>query len=182
VLEAILFMLGLGAGCGAVLSAASKVFYVYEDPRIAEVEGFTALANCGGCGYAGCSAAAVAVVAGEAPPSVCIIAGPEATANIASVMGVDPGTAEALLSYNTCDGGERAHNKFHYMGIHSCQALSSLYGGQRECPIGCLGLGDCVRACAFDALEIGSHGYPVVNEHKCVGCGACEKVCPKDIM
>ncbi len=85
-LEAILFMLGLGAGCGAVLSAASKVFYVYEDPRIAEVEGFTALANCGGCGYAGCSAAAVAVVAGEALPSVCIIAGPETAANIASVM------------------------------------------------------------------------------------------------
>lgn len=181
-LAAVLFMLGLGATCGGILSIASKVFYVYEDPRIAEVEGFTALANCGGCGYAGCSAAAVAVVAGEALPSVCIIAGPESSHNIAGVMGVDPGTAEALLSYNTCDGGERAHNKFHYMGINSCQALASLYGGQKECPIGCLGLGDCVRACAFDALKIGPHGYPVVNEHNCVGCGACQKVCPKDIM
>ena len=44
-------MLGLGATCEAVLSAASKIFYVYEDPRIAEVEGLTAGANCGGCGY-----------------------------------------------------------------------------------------------------------------------------------
>jgi formate dehydrogenase beta subunit len=175
-------MLGLGALCGGALSAASKIFYVYEDPRIAVVEGLTAGANCGGCGYAGCAAAAVAVVAGEARPSVCIVAGPEAAANIAAVMGMDPGTAETLISYNTCTGGDRADNKYHYMGIKSCQALATLSGGQRECPVGCLGLGDCVRACAFDALKIGPHGYPVVNEMKCVGCGACEKVCPKDIM
>ncbi|MBW2406649.1 MAG: electron transporter RnfB, partial [Deltaproteobacteria bacterium] len=101
-------MLGLGTVCGVVLSAASKIFYVYEDPRIAVVEGLTAGANCGGCGYAGCAAAAVAVVAGEAPPSVCIVAGPETAANIAAVMGLDPGTAETLLSYNTCTGGDRA--------------------------------------------------------------------------
>jgi formate dehydrogenase beta subunit len=175
-------MLGLGLVCGVLLSVASKVFYVYEDPRIAEVESFTAGANCGGCGYAGCSAAAVAVVAGEAPPSVCIGAGPESASNIAAVMGIDPGTAEALISFNTCTGGDRADNKFYYMGVNSCQALASLSGGQRVCPVGCLGLGDCVKACAFDALKMGPHGYPVVNEVKCVGCGACEKVCPKDIM
>jgi formate dehydrogenase beta subunit len=175
-------MLGLGLVCGVLLSVASKVFYVYEDPRIAEVESFTAGANCGGCGYAGCSAAAVAVVAGEAPPSVCIVAGAESAANIAAVMGIDPGTAEALISYNTCTGGNRAEDKYYYMGIKSCQAMATLTGGHRVCPVGCLGLGDCVKACAFDALKMGPHGYPVVNEMKCVGCGACEKVCPKDIM
>jgi formate dehydrogenase beta subunit len=164
VLTALFFMLGLGLVCGLLLSVASKVFYVYEDPRIAEVEGFTAGANCGGCGYAGCSAAAVAVVAGEAPPSVCIVAGPESAANIAAVMGVDPGTAEALISYNTCTGGDRAVDKYYYMGINSCQAMATLTGGHRVCPVGCLGLGDCVRACAFDALKMGPHGYPVVNE------------------
>ena len=68
------------------------------------------------------------------------------------------------------------------MGINSCQALATLHGGQRVCPVGCLGFGDCVKACAFDAIKIGAYGYPVVNEMKCVGCGACEKVCPKDIM
>jgi NADPH-dependent glutamate synthase beta subunit-like oxidoreductase len=182
VFSAILFMLGLGATCGVMLSVASKVFYVYEDPRISEIEALTAGANCGGCGYAGCAAASVAVVAGEAPPSICMVAGSEAAVNIAAVMGVDPGTAESLLSYNTCTGGHRAETKYHYMGINTCQALAVLYGGQRECPVGCLGLGDCVKACVFDALKIGSDGYPVVHEIKCVGCGACEKVCPKDIM
>ena len=68
--EAILVMLGIGATCGIILSVASKIFYVYEDPRISEVEYFMAGANCGGCGFAGCSAAANAVVAGKAPPSV----------------------------------------------------------------------------------------------------------------
>ena len=179
---ALLFMLGLGLVCGIVLSVASKVFYVYEDPRISEVESFTAGANCGGCGYAGCSAAAVAVVAGEAPPSVCIVAGPESATNIAAVMGVDPGTAEPFISYNTCRGGDRAEEKYYYMGVKSCRATAAMYGGERHCPVGCIGFGDCVAACAFNALKMGPHGYPVVDEMKCVGCGACEKVCPKDIM
>jgi formate dehydrogenase beta subunit len=182
VFTALFFMLGLGGACGIMLSVASKVFYVYEDPRIADVESLTAGANCGGCGYAGCNAAAVAVVAGQAPPSVCIVAGPDAALAIAAVMGVDPGTAEPLISYNTCTGGDRADDKYHYMGIGTCQALATLYGGKRECIVGCLGLGDCVRACAFNALKMGPHGFPVVDEVKCVGCGACAKVCPKDIM
>jgi formate dehydrogenase beta subunit len=182
VLTALFFMLGLGLLCGVVLSVASKVFYVYEDPRIAEVESFTAGANCGGCGYAGCSAAAVAVVAGEAPPSVCIVAGPESATNIAAVMGVDPGTAEPVISYNTCRGGDRAEEKYYYMGVKSCRATAAIYGGERQCPVGCIGFGDCVTACAFSALKMGPYGYPVVDELKCVGCGACEKACPKDIM
>jgi NADPH-dependent glutamate synthase beta subunit-like oxidoreductase/NAD-dependent dihydropyrimidine dehydrogenase PreA subunit len=165
-----------------MLSIASKVFYVYEDPRIAEVEGFTALANCGGCGYTGCSAAAAAVVAGKASPRVCVVADEESAINIAGVMGIDPGTAEAILSYNTCTGGNRADDKYFYMGINSCQGLATLYGGKRECEVGCLGLGDCVKACIFDAIKMGPEGFPVVNEIKCVGCGACEKVCPKDIL
>lgn len=180
--EAVFFMLVLGGACGAILSIASKVFYVYEDPRISIVENLTAGANCGGCGYAGCASAAEAVVKGEALPSVCIVAGAEAATAIAEVVGLDPGTAEPLLSVNTCNGGDRAEDKYAYMGIVSCRAMSSLYGGKRVCGVGCLGLGDCVKACAFDAIYLGKDGYPVVDENKCVGCGACRDVCPKNIL
>ncbi len=180
--EALLFMLGIGAACGSVLSVASKVFYVYEDPRIAEVESCLSGANCGGCGYTGCSAAAVAVVEGNAPPSVCVIAGAEATANVAALMGLDPGTAEPVKSYNDCKGGFRAADKYYYTGINTCQAISAFYGGKRDCHIGCLGLGDCVKSCTFDAIHLGPEGYPVVDESKCVGCGACERACPKSIL
>ncbi|MBT8340107.1 MAG: FAD-dependent oxidoreductase [Desulfatitalea sp.] len=181
-LESVLVMLGIGACCGIVLSVASKVFYVWEDPRIAQVEYFMAGANCGGCGYAGCSAAAAAAVAGKVPPSVCIVAGPEAAAEIAAIMGVDPGTAEPIKSINTCLGGNRAADKYFYDGAQTCAALAHLHGGRRVCSVGCLGMGDCIRSCKFDAIHMGPDGYPVVDEAKCVGCGACEKVCPKSIL
>ncbi|MBW2366709.1 MAG: FAD-dependent oxidoreductase [Deltaproteobacteria bacterium] len=181
-LEAILSMSAIGGICGLILSVASKVFYVYEDPRISQIEGLMAGANCGGCGYAGCSAAAVAVVSGTAPPSVCILAGSEAATTIGAVMGVDVGSAEPNLSVNECEGGNRAEDRYHYMGINSCRALTTFYGGKRVCAVGCLGLGDCIRSCAFDAIHMSPEGFPVVDEAKCVGCGACEKACPKAII
>ena len=180
--EGIIFMLGLGIVCAAILTAASRIFYVYEDPRIAQVEACFAGANCGGCGYTGCSAAAVAVVAGKAEPNVCIVGGPESATKAAEVMGVEVGLAESPKSYNPCSGGLRAADKFVYLGINTCRAQATLSGGQRECSVGCIGLGDCIDACQFNALKMGPEGYPVVVEENCVGCGACETVCPKYIM
>ncbi len=179
---ALLVMCGLGAVLGIVLSLASKVFYVYEDPRIGQVEDCLAAANCGGCGYAGCSAAAVAVVAGQAPANVCIVAGDEATQAVAAVMGIAGGLAEASNCSNPCTGGDRSKVRYLYEGIPSCRAQMLLDDGKRDCDKGCLGYGDCVKVCLFDALEIGPEGFPVVDEEKCVGCGACERTCPKDIL
>lgn len=181
-MSAIFVMAGVGALCGLILSVASRVFYVYEDPRIALVEECFAGANCGGCGYAGCSAAAVAVVEGEAPVNICIVGGADSSDGVSEVMGVSGGVAEPLTAENPCSGGERASEKFIYMGVNSCRGQTMLYGGKRECDIGCLGHGDCVKACLFGALKMGKDGFPVVDEEKCVGCGACERTCPKDIM
>ena len=181
-IQATFFMMGLGAFCGLVLSAASRIFYVYEDPRIEMVEECFAGANCGGCGFAGCSAAAVAVVSGNAPPNVCIVAGADSAINVSEIMGVALGVAEPSRAYNPCSGGDRASQKFLYLGLNSCRAQHMLYGGKRDCSIGCLGGGDCVRACLFNAIKMGKDGLPVIDPEKCVGCGACERACPKDII
>jgi NADPH-dependent glutamate synthase beta subunit-like oxidoreductase len=180
--EGILFMTALGGACGLVLSIAARIFYVYEDPRIAQVESCFAGANCGGCGFAGCSAAAAAVVGGKAKPNVCVVGGLESAQKAAAVMGMEVGSVEPLKSFNPCTGGNRAENKFRYLGVPTCQAEALLFSGKRACGVGCIGHGDCIRACLFDAIAMGPDGYPVVDEQKCVGCGACVRACPKNLL
>ena len=178
----LVLMTVLAGVAGTLLGIASKIFYVWEDPRIELVTDCLAGANCGGCGYTGCGACAAAIVAGEAGVGACIVGGAASAAKVAAVMGMEAGAAEALTSENTCTGGFRAPEKFSYMGVNDCRAAAMLYAGAKECAVGCLGFGSCVKACLFGALEIGPEGYPVVDVEKCVGCGACEKACPKGIM
>lgn len=181
-LEAILFLLALGCISGTLLGIASRVFYVYEDPRIELVEDVLPGANCGGCGYAGCSAAAASIVSGDAPPNVCIVGGDAVARAIGDIMGVSVGAGEPRYAHNTCNGGDRAENRFHYLGVWDCRAAVLLYGGEKECDKGCLGMGTCVRTCLFGAITMGDNGVPVFNPDRCTGCGACAKACPKGVI
>jgi Na+-translocating ferredoxin:NAD+ oxidoreductase RNF subunit RnfB len=131
--EAVLFLFALGAGCGAILGFASKIFYVYEDPRISKVEGLVAGANCGGCGFAGCSAAANAIVNQEAPPNACILIGPENVTEIAGVMGVEVSLAEPLKSYNNWMAETGPLDRFYYR-LEFCRAYSHV-SGKRDCRV-----------------------------------------------
>jgi NADPH-dependent glutamate synthase beta subunit-like oxidoreductase len=121
-------------------------------------------------------------VLGKAAPNACIVGGPETAAKVSEILGVAVGTAEVPSAKNPCTGGHRAEVKYLYEGVKSCRAQFMLYGGQPQCDIGCLGLGDCVKACLFGAIQVGPEGYPVVDKDKCVGCGACARACPKNIL
>ncbi len=165
-IEGMVIMMVVGTVCGLILSVASRVFHVKMDPRIELVESCFAGANCGGCGYAGCSAAAVAVVHGPAPVGVCVVGGAEAAQGVSQIMGTEAGVAEPATAANPCTGGLRAPAKYLYMGAGSCRAEAMLYGGKPTCEIGCLGHGDCVRACRFNALRMGPDGYPQVDARR----------------
>jgi len=178
----ILVLFGIGFTAAVILAAASKVLYVYEDPRIAQVEAVLAGANCGGCGFPGCNAAAVGVVAGKAGSDVCVIGGPAVMANVAKVMGLELTEMEPKLAFVDCTGGERAEDVYLYEGVQDCRAQHQLYKGSKMCPEGCLGFGTCVRACPFDAIRMGPNGYPVVNPERCVACGSCAIVCPRNVI
>jgi NADPH-dependent glutamate synthase beta subunit-like oxidoreductase len=181
--EALYLMGGLGVVIGVILAAASKIFYVYVDPQILEVEDVLPGANCGGCGLPGCSSNAEAIVAGKAAPNSCVAAGEDVALAIAAIMGVSIEAKEPDIALPGCTYGvQDADVKFIYDGLNDCRAAALLSGGMKVCSIGCLGLGSCVKACQFGALSMGDKGLPVVDENKCTGCGACEKACPKNII
>lgn len=172
----VLFVLGLTAA--SILAAASKVLHVEEDPRIAKVEGCFPGANCGGCGYPGCSAAAGAIVKGEAAPEICVAGGAEIAENIAAIMGLEATFKEPKIANNICTGGSRANLLFDYEGVEDCRAEALLYGGEKTCGLGCIGLGSCVKVCGFDAIRLNDDGIPVVDMNACRSCGKCAEVCP----
>lgn len=174
---------GLGVVVGVGLALASKIFYVFVDPKIIAVEDALPGANCGGCGLPGCSANAEAIVAGKAAPNSCVAAGAEVAEEIAGLMGMAIEAKEPDIALPGCTYGvEDADTKYIYDGMPDCRAVALLGGGMKICTIGCLGLGTCARVCPFDAITMGAEGLPVVSEEKCTGCGTCERACPKHII
>lgn len=180
----ILVMGGLGVVVGVGLALASKIFYVYVDPKIEAIEDALPGANCGGCGLPGCSANAVAIVAGKTTVSSCVAGGPELADELAAIMGVEVEYREPEIARPGCTYGihDAPHIRFRYQGVADCRAAALLNGGSKVCPIGCLGLGTCMRACPFDAISMGPDDLPVVDKAKCTGCGTCEAICPKHII
>ncbi|MFW5490104.1 MAG: RnfABCDGE type electron transport complex subunit B [Desulfovibrio sp.] len=174
----VIVLIALGFTAAAVLAAASKALYVKEDPRIAQVEACLPGANCGGCGLPGCGAAAAAVVAGKAKPDLCVAGGNEIAEAIAKVMGMSVDFSEPEVAELICTGGNRAETIYAYEGIHDCRAEAMLYYGEKSCGLGCIGMGTCVRACPFDALQLDEQNLPVVNKTLCRSCGKCTEVCP----
>ncbi len=182
-IEAALVIGGIGVVAALGLGVAARIFAVYVDPKVLEVDEVLPGANCGGCGFTGCVAAAEAVVKGKAPPDVCIAGGFEVAEAVAAVMGMSVEAGEKPLAELGCKYGmDLAHTLFDYDGVADCRAAALVAGGGKVCSMGCLGLGSCVRACTFDALSIGPDGLPMVDDSRCTGCGSCERTCPKGII
>jgi NADPH-dependent glutamate synthase beta subunit-like oxidoreductase len=183
IIIAVAMMFGLGIVCSLLLAVASKVFFVEEDPRIAMVEEALMGANCGGCGFAGCNAAAEAVVAGKAGANVCVAGGPAIAARVGAAIGqaVDL-DAEPKVAVLNCRGSYRVNERFDYQGIQDCRAAALYWDGAKECGMSCLGLGTCKSVCPFGAIEMGPDHMPVINTNLCVGCGTCVKNCPHHVL
>lgn len=181
VATAVIVVTVIGLLGAAILVIAAHFMHVEEDERIGQVQAALPGANCGACGYAGCADYAKAIVEG-APVNKCVPGGEKAAKAAAAVMGVEAGAVVKRMAVVRCQGSyDHTEDKYQYEGIESCSACAALYGGRATCAFGCMGYGDCARACKFDAILV-SNGLARVNPEKCTGCGACEQACPKHII
>lgn len=181
----VLVVSGLGALLALLLYLIAKKFNVEEDPRIDQVEKMLPGANCGGCGFAGCRGMSEALVKRDDISSLyCPVGGAECMKSVASFLGKAAPEREPMVAVVRCAGSCANRPKTNqFDGAKSCLVASSLYAGDTGCSFGCLGLGDCVAKCEFDALHINPEtGLPEVDEEKCTACGACVKACPKMII
>ena len=183
ILDSALILGGVGLFFGFLIAMANKKFYVWEDPRIGEVEELLPNSNCGACGQPGCRAFAEAVVGGKEQPSACTVMGEEDLADVASYLGVDAGEAHKRVARLLCAGGknEAARNS-DYAGLETCKAAASVAGGGKACNWGCLGLADCEIACDLDAIYMNDNLLPVVIPERCTACNDCVVACPKDLF
>ena len=97
--------------------------------------------------------------------------------------GCDGYDVEKQVAFVPCSGTiGHAELRFNYTGPVDCRA-AMLFGGKsnKTCTFACIGLGNCTRACQFDAIHI-VDGVAKVNRMRCVGCGACADACPKSII
>lgn len=173
---------GLGLIFGLVLAYASIVFKVDEDDRIDKVASCLPGANCGGCGYAGCSALAKAIVCDGEKVTACNLMTDDALLKISEIMGVKPQKIEKKVASVLCKGNcNVAKDKYEYYGLDDCSVAVNLGNGPKKCEYGCMGLGTCVKACKFGAISV-VDGIAVVDDEKCTGCGSCASVCPKKVI
>ncbi len=180
------FILGLwGALSALVLYFTSKKFNFPTNPLIAEVEAVLPAVNCGGCGQASCHGFAVACVKSNSLHNmVCTVGGKSIMEDVASILGKTANPVIPTVAVVRCGGScELRPHINQFGGASSCAVVHNLYGGETGCSWGCIGLGDCVEPCKFDAIKINPETLlPEISDNKCTSCNACVTACPKGII
>lgn len=185
---AVIVLGAIGLIAAAVLYVCSKKFAVKEDPRLAEVAALLPQANCGGCGFPGCSGLADALVKGADAGSLeglsCPVGGHEVMEKVADLLGMAVANTEPKVAVVRCNGTcENRPQVSEYSGLRTCAAMHACGAGESACGFGCLGCGDCLSVCSLDAIHINPvTGIAEVDEEKCGGCGACSRVCPRHVI
>ncbi|MDR0186004.1 Fe-S cluster domain-containing protein [Prevotella brunnea] len=188
ILIAVIVLGAIALVAAVVLYIISKKFAVDEDPRLETVTEALPGANCGGCGFPGCGGMADALVKGADAGSIeglfCPVGGQEVMEQVADILGMAVAKTDPMVAVVRCHGTcENRPRVAEYNGMRTCAAIHSTGAGETACGFGCLGCGDCVEACGFDAIHMNPDtGLPEVDDDKCTACGACVKACPRNII
>lgn len=183
ILIAISVLGGVALGASIILSIASRIFTVKVDPKEEKLIEILPGANCGGCGYPGCSGYAKALAQGKAEPNLCAPGGADVAQKIGEILGKEVEVGEVMVARVLCQGNvDNCAPRLQYRGVQSCAASYLMNDSRKKCIYACEGFGDCVRACTFDAIYMGEKGLPIVIEEKCTACGSCIEACPKEVI
>ena len=187
ILIAVIVLGSIGLVAALILFLAAKRFAVHEDERIGKVAEVLPQANCGGCGFPGCSGFAGACVKaadkGSLEGLLCPVGGQPVMEKVADILGMKAEASAPKVAVVRCNGTCESRPRIaEFDGAQSCRVQQMLGSGETACAYGCLGCGDCVAACQFDAIHMGENGVPVVDADKCTACGACAKACPRRII
>ena len=183
ILIAVLAVTAIGFLCAVMLVVAVTLFGVKEDEKYIALRACLPGANCGSCGYAGCDGYAKALSSDpKVKTNLCIPGGDSCAADIATILGVEAADVIEMVAVVHCNGNcDNAPSAAEFEGTNSCKSAKQVCGGPRACAFGCLGYGDCVAACQYDAIRV-INGAAVVDPKRCTGCGLCAKTCPNSII
>jgi len=177
-----LTMLGLGSVFALGLLIASEKLKVQVDPKVEQIHKALPNLDCGACGFAGCAQYAKAVLENPELLGKCAPGGPQTSQKIADILNLqvsDSGPHHRPIVHCRAHTADKTYYA-EYQGIETCIAANALPNAQ-ACTFGCLGFGDCVAACKFDALHM-VDGLVMVDYDKCTGCTACSKACPRNLI
>lgn len=179
---AALLAVGLASLFALILLIASIKLHVQVDSKVEQVHKALPGIDCGACGFAGCASYAKAVVANPELIGRCTPGGADVSAAIGQILNLQISSGGAPQRPIVHCRARREDKLFYaeYSGIESCTSANAQPDVQ-ACHFGCLGFGDCTRACKFDALHI-VDGLSTVDYHRCTGCGACAKACPRNLI
>ena len=175
-------MVALGAVFALVLLIASIKLHVEVDPKVEQVHEALPNIDCGACGFAGCASYAKAVVADPELLGKCAPGGADTSAAIAEVLNLQVsggGAPQRPVVHCRAHTEDRTYYSS-YTGIPTCTSANA-QANVMACKFGCMGYGDCVAACKFDALHV-IDGLATVDYEKCTGCTACAKACPRNLI
>jgi len=178
----------IGIVCGILIFMVNR--FLPKEPeslkKTEEISGHLPGVNCGACGYPGCFAYAQALTKDKNTffTNICatVLQEPGMLKGLGKTLGIEVDTSKInKKAVVRCYGNSGVIGN--YTGIKTCNAASKLLGGYKECPYGCLGLGDCMAVCPNDAISIDKEmNVVVIDPDKCIGCGLCVAECPKNII
>ena len=174
-------LVAVAAVFAVLLAFLGRKLEVKRDEKVVEIESLLSGANCGGCGYAGCSAYAEALANGKADLSACNATSKVNKDKIAVILGtVNDG--EEMSFVVCCNGGNACEDKYDYHGYGDCASMELLAGGRKACPVGCMGAGTCMKHCDHHACNLTENGYAAIEDARCTLCAKCSKSCPKGLI